>query len=90
MVDNCMAGYNSCMFAYGQVQTKVLCSGPLKPSPRSFQYLENPQSFRAGQILEFLETLLSSVACCRQEVARHIQCSETLKTLRTNLVTIVA
>lgn len=58
-----MAGYNSCMFAYGQVQTKVLCSGPLKPSPRSFQYLENPQSFRAGQILEFLETLLSSVAC---------------------------
>jgi hypothetical protein len=42
-----MAGYNSCMFAYGQVQIKVLCSGPLKPSPRSFQYLENPQSFGA-------------------------------------------
>jgi hypothetical protein len=37
-----MAGYNSCMFAYGQVQIKVLCSGPLKPSPRCFQYLENP------------------------------------------------
>lgn len=63
MVENCMAGYNSCMFAYGQVQIKILCSGPLMPSPRSFQYFENPQRFGAGQILEFLETLLSSVAC---------------------------
>jgi hypothetical protein len=25
MVENCMAGYNSCVFAYGQVFTKFIC-----------------------------------------------------------------
>jgi len=25
MVENCMAGYNSCVFAYGQVFIKFIC-----------------------------------------------------------------
>ncbi len=103
MVENCLAGYNSCMFAYGQVN-----QSPHPPTSKpnlhraqmeivlelsTFGCWSTVMAFVGFSTLQLffckLRVVLLKWVCCRQEVEKRIQCLVTLRMFSINQAMIV-
>ncbi len=109
MVENCMAGYNSSMFAYGQASTSHHFDYSLSKNVNlqsfavvllqpTMKILAEPPVVNHKKLAAILSFKLNSpqhgvlwrgIVClgwvwCRQAVAKHTQCLETLTILPTD------